>query len=67
MTGRGYDDPEAALIPRYPHHILHKYQAPTASPWPRPPDMLIDPYRFRLQLMTGRPFKRFAAVGIFRR
>ena len=26
--------------PRHPHHILHKYQACTASAWPPPPDMV---------------------------
>src|SRR3954453_5635567 len=36
------------------HHILHKFQGPTASAWPPPPDMVSRQRRFRSPHVTGR-------------
>src|SRR5436190_4571570 len=38
----------------YPHHILHIYQASTASAWPPPPDMVSRQRRFGSPHVTGR-------------
>src|SRR6266481_1556825 len=46
---------------RYPHHILHKIQADTASAWPVPRDMLIG-FLFRPPLQD-RPQPRLTGCG----
>src|ERR1700722_10474091 len=46
-TGAGWNS-------AHPHHILHKYQVPTASAWPFPPDMVSPERRFRSPHVTGR-------------
>src|SRR5882724_480143 len=46
---------------RYPHHILHKIQADTASAWPVPRDMLIG-LLFRPPLQD-RPQPRLTGCG----
>src|SRR3569832_2633677 len=44
----------------YPHHILHKYQASTASAWPGKADMVFgkDPFRPPLTSRPRRPRAR---------
>ena len=49
--GRAGDRPWQS---RHPHHILHKYQARTASAWPPRADMVSRQRRFRPPHMTDR-------------
>src|SRR5205823_1736928 len=45
---------QAAWQPAYPHHILHKYRACTASAWPFRPDVVSRQHSFRPPPMTDR-------------